>query len=132
MKEVFTNANHLTCIFTDKGILFSGAKQEAYYPYGCVDSLKMSLLGILQVVHRNQIMTFAVYHQDRSRMKQMMKDTKSLIENGGFAEPCIFEKRDLVAEDLSAEEQLKQYKGLYVQGVISKEEYDVKKVILSL
>lgn len=132
MKEVFTNANHVTCVFTDKGVIFFGARQEAFYPYGCIDSLRMSLLGILQVVHRNQIMTFAVDNKDRKRMKEMLKATRETIQNADFAQPVISDKQDRVPEDLPAEEQLKQYKGLFVQGVISKEEYDLKKVILSL
>lgn len=33
----------------------------------------------------------------------------------------------LVSEDLPAEEQLRQYKALFIQGVISKEEYDARK-----
>ena len=132
MTEVFTNANHVTCIFTEQGVVFTGAKQDAFYPYGCIHSLRMSLLGILQVVHRNQILTFAVDHKDRARMKDMIRRSKEALSAGAGGEPCVLEKGNLVSADLPKEEQLKKYKGLFVQGVISKDAYDLEKLVLNL
>ena len=66
MRKVFENSGSLKCIFTDDGITFYGSRQEVYFPYGCIDSIKMSLMGVLQAVSHIQICSFAVDRKDRA------------------------------------------------------------------
>ena len=133
MKKTFTNRTGMECTFTDEGITFLDKNREIYYPYGGLDSIAMSLLGILQAVCQGQVCTFAVNHQDRKEVKELIKTAKAAKETAPYGDPVVvnFTQRDDIPADLPAEEQLKRYKALFVQGAISKEEYDARKRILS-
>ena len=132
MRNAFTNSDHLQVIFTDEGITFYGAQQAVYYPYGSLDLVKMSLLGILQVASGTRICSFAVDHKDRAKVKEMIRYARDAMKTAPKAESQLIDTAaktgaEQVPADLPAEEQLRRYKSLFVQGVISKEEYDVAK-----
>ena len=130
MRKVFQNKGQVECIFTEEGVSFSGPQQEVNVPYGAIDTINMSLLGILQVTHRAQVFTFAVNRGDRAAMKEMLRYTKEAMSNAPEGELKIIDlskQADLVASSLPPEEQLKRWKTLFVQGVISKDEFDMKK-----
>ena len=132
MKKSFKNSSHVECIFTDEGITFYGDQQEVFFPYGCIDSIKLSLFGILQATCGTQICSFAVDHKEKAEMKEMVKYAKDAMATAPKAEPQIIDltkkdEKDIVSSDLSPEEQLKQYKAQFIQGIISKEEYDARK-----
>ena len=132
MKKVFRNSDQLQCIFTDEGVTFYGTKQDVYAPYGSMDSIKLSLLGILQATCHTQIFSFTVDRKDRAEMKEMVKYAAEAIKTAPKAEVQMIDltkkqEKDQVSEDLSPEEQLKKYKTLFIQGAISKEEYDAQK-----
>ena len=135
MKKKFSNANHVRCVFTDEGVTFCGETQDVYFPYGAIDDISLSLMGILQASHRAQFCTFAVDRKDRAEVKEMIRFARKAKAS---AEPAEVQFIDLkkqdeaagVSADLSPEEQLKKYKMLFIQGAISKEEYDAKKRLL--
>ena len=130
MKQVFRNKDQLECIFTQDGVSFCGTKQEVYLPYGAIDSINMSLLGILQVTHRAQVFTFTVNRADKAAIKEMIRFTREAMKTAPKEELKIMDlskQTELVDSALSPEEQLKQYKTLFIQGQISKDEYDMKK-----
>ena len=130
MKKVFRDKNQLECIFTEEGISFYGAKQEVSVPYGAIDSINMSLLGILQVTHRAQVFTFTVARGDKAEMKEMIRYAREAMGTAPKEELKIIDRSaqaGLVDSSLPPEEQLKQYKTLFIQGQISKDEYDLKK-----
>ena len=132
MKQAFKNSSQVECIFTDEGVTFYGAQQQVYMPYGCLDSIKMSLLGVLQATSGKQICSFAVDRKDRAAVKEMLQYARKAMETAPRAETLLIDltkkaDKDKVSADLPAEEQLKLYKAQFVQGIISKEEYDVKK-----
>ena len=127
MKTVFTNPDKLQCIFTDDGVTFCGATQDAYMPYGCIDSISLSLMGILQATSRSQICTFTIDRKDRGEVKEMIRFAKEAMKTAPKAE---FQLLDKAQSGLSPEEQLKQLKQQFIQGAISKEEYDARKRLL--
>ena len=136
MKKVFRNSSKLECIFTEEGITFYGAEQEVYFPYGCIDSIKMSFMGVLQATCHTKICCFAVDRADKSAMKEMVKFAKEAMVSAPKAEPQVIDlthksEAETVPADLPPEEQLKRYKALFIQGILSKEEYDAKKRQLS-
>ena len=128
MKKVFENSSQVKCVFTDDGITFCGPRQEVYFPYGAVDSIKLSLLGVLQVKHRTQIGSFAVDHKDRDELKKMIKFAEEARKTAPQGEIQIINlsKRSAVSK-LPPEEQLKHYKEQFIQGAITKEEYEARK-----
>ena len=132
MKKIFSNSSQLQCVFTDDGVGFYGPRQEVYFPYGSIENISMSLLGILQVNRRSLVCTFApAGHGDRSELREMVKFARAAMKTAPEAEPQVMDAKSHKADDgLSPEEQLKQYKTMFVQGVISKEEYDAKKRLL--
>lgn len=84
----------------------------------------------MQVTHRAQVFTFAVNRGDRAAMKEMLRYTKEAMSNAPEGELKIIDlskQADLVDSSLPPEEQLKRWKTLFVQGVISKDEFDMKK-----
>ena len=131
MKKTFTNPNHVEVIFTGDGIVFSGEKQkeQIYFPYGSIDLIKMSLLGILQVQSHARICTFAVERTDRAEMKKMISYALQALKTAPAAAVQILHN-DCDDPAVSTEEQLKQLKSRFIQGLISKEEYDLRKKLL--
>lgn len=73
MKTVFANSGGVQCIFTDEGLTFSGNGQEVYYPYGSLDTVKISLMGVLQASCRTRVCSFAVDRKDRAKAKEMIQ-----------------------------------------------------------
>lgn len=130
MKKVFRNSSQTEVIFTDEGITFYGEHQEVHYPYGCIDSIHFSLLGVLQVGSSVRICCFAVDRKDRTEMKSVLKYVKTAMASAPKAEAQVFDRCPDIPCDLPAEEQLKRYKALFIQGSISKEEYDIRKTQL--
>ena len=135
MTTLLKNASRQECVFTDEGVTFYGVKQEVYMPYGCLDSISMSFLGILQAACGKHICSFAVDRKDRAIAKEMVKFAKQAMltapkEELKFIDLTQKSEDEVVSSDLSPEEQLKQYKQQFIQGVISKDEYDAKKRLL--
>ena len=135
MKKVFQKPGQVTCAFTDKGVAFTSPVSEAYYPYGSIDTIHMSLLGVFQVTHLSKVCTFAVSRADRAAVKEAMKLAREAMKDAPRAEPLLVDLKNQPASlhvdaSLPAAEQLKQYKALFVQGAISKELFDWKKLLL--
>ena len=87
---------------------------------------------MLQATCHTQICSFAVDHKDRAEMKEMIRYAREAMQTAPRAEMQLFDltkkaEKDRVSADLPAEEQLKQYKAQFIQGIISKDEYDAKK-----
>ena len=129
MRNVFTDANNMQCIFDDEGVTFSDPKQEVFFPYGSIDTAKLSLLGVLQIASIPTVCTFLVDRKDRAQVKAMVKHTQQAMKTFPKAKPRVLDltKGAQVDSGLSPEEQKKQLKALFVQGVISKEEYDARR-----
>ena len=132
MKYTFQNKHGVECIFTDEGVTFYGAMQEVFYPFGSIDTINLSLLGVLQVAHRSQVCSFAVERGDRARVKELVRNAKAAMKTAPKAEVQFVDltqksEKDVISPKLPPEEQLKQYKAQFIQGILSKEEYDLKK-----
>ena len=127
MRKSFTNANGTQVVFTDDGISFYGSVQELFYPYGSVDLIRLSLLGVLQVGSKGKICCFVVDRKDRGALKQAMGFARKAMKSAPRAEALIFMKDLVSAPGSSAEERLQRYRTLFVQGSITKEEYDHRK-----
>ena len=131
MKKEFQDAHGLQCIFTDEGVTFDDKQQEIYMPYGSLDMIRISMLGVLQATSHATACNFAVARADRAEAKEMVKFARAAMETAPRAELQKFDhskdERLNVSADLSPEEQLRRYKQLFVQGAISKAEYDLKK-----
>ena len=129
MKKSFVNPDRVEVIFTEEGVTFYGAQQDIFFPYGCLDTVRMSLLGVLQVVSRSSVACFAVNRADRAEMKKMVAYAKEAMKTAPKDTVKVIDlnQETQVSAALSPEEQLKQYKTLFIQGAISKQEYDVKK-----
>lgn len=131
MKTVFRDKHNMECIFTDEGIIFCDNRRDVFYPYGGLDSINLSLLGVMQAVCNKQVCCFNSGRQDKAEMKKMVQFAKDAREKMPMGEPVTIEKASLqVDESLPAEEQLKQFKAMFVQGMMSKAQYDLKKKIL--
>ena len=50
MNRKFENKANMVVLFTDTGIIFSDPRNAVSFPYGCIDTIKISLLGVLQVL----------------------------------------------------------------------------------
>ena len=131
MREAFQNKSQVSCTFTEDGVSFGGKEQEVFFPYSCIDTISMSLLGILQVNYRSKVCTFAVDRPDRARVKEMIRYAKEAMKTAPDAEIRTIDltkgSAGQVDPSLPPEEQLHQYKALFIQGVISKEEYEAHK-----
>ena len=132
MKHSFQNKHGVECIFTDEGITFYGAMQEVFYPYGSIDNISLSMLGVLQVGHLSRICSFAVDRADRAQVKELVRNAKAAMKTAPRADVQFVDltkkaEKDVISPNLPPEEQLKQYKAQFIQGIISKEEYDLKK-----
>ena len=132
MKKSFKNHDNVEVIFTDEGITFYSKDQEVYFPYGCLDTVRISLLGVLQVVSRSSVASFAVERGDRAGMKEMIAYATEAMKTAPKDQVQVISLSDCsreieVSQDLSPEEQLQKYKALFIQGAISKQEYDLKK-----
>ena len=121
----------MKCIFAEDGILFSNSKRDVFFPHGCLDSLNMSLLGVMQAVSRAHVCCFTAERQDKAEIKLLMKQAKVAMKTAPAAEPVVVDLENLgMDSSLAPEDRLKQVKGLFVQGVISKEAYDLEKRLL--
>ena len=133
MRNAFTNSDRLQVIFTEESVTFYGVDRQAvYFPYGSLDLIKMSMLGILQAASGKRICSFAVAHKDRAQVKEMVRYARDAMKTAPREECRLIDlsgkaDADQVPADLPAAEQLRRYKALFVQGVISREEYDVAK-----
>ena len=124
MRRSFSNDNGTQVVFTDDGVSFYGSVQEIYYPFGSIDLIRLSLLGVLQVGSKGKICCYVVDRKDRAALRQAMKDTQKAMKDAPKEEAKIFMKNLVMTPGLSPEEQLKKYKTLFVQGTITKDEYD--------
>ena len=132
MKKVFHDKFQMECTFWDNGISFCNSLRIAYYPYGCMDSLNVSLRGVLQAVSRAQVGCFTASRQDKAEIRDLVKQGKEKMKTATREEPVILDLKNIsVDQSLAPEEQLKAYKGLFVQGVISKDQYDMMKMLLT-
>ena len=126
MKAVYENPGKHTVIFTDEGVSYYAEKQDVFYPYGCLDSIDMNLLGILHIVYKGNVACFTVERKDRSAMRQTIKEARELMKTAPPGQRKAFLKNFMVPQTLTEEEQLRKFKELYTQGKICKEEYDLK------
>ena len=130
MRKVFRNSGNLTCIFSDEGISIYGDRKEAFYPYGCMDSVFMNLMGYLQINYGFSLVTFLPEKQDRAALRAAVREAKARIRGAEREEPRVYSKCSKVSDDLPPEEQLRQFKHLLATGTISKGYYDLKKRLL--
>ena len=133
MAKVFKDKFQMSCMFTEEGIYFSYVKKDVYFPYGCLDSLNMSLLGVIQAVSRAQVCCFTAGKADKAELKELIKQGKNAMKTASGAEPVVldFSKVD-VDPDLPKEERLKQFKARFVQGMITKEQFNLEKKLLEV
>ena len=129
MRKSFKNPDRVEVIFTEEGVTFYGAQQDVHFPYGCLDTVRLSLLGVLQVVSKSSVACFAVNRADRAEMKKMVAYARNAMKTAPKAsvEVVDLSQEAQVSGELPPEEQLKQYKALFIQGAISKQEYDLRK-----
>ena len=132
MREVFTNATRIQCIIDDEGISFYSGQQEIFFPYGSMDTLRLNLLGVLHVACGEQICSFAVDKADRSAMKEVLQQARQANADApaGKAQYIPLRQEVQVPVDVPAKEQLRRSKALFIQGAISKAEYDSKRRLL--
>ena len=132
MEKVFKDKYQMTCIFDEEGVIFSNAARDVYFPYGCLDSLNMSFLGVIQAVSRGQVCCFTAGKADKAELKDCIRKAKEAMKTAGAGEPVILDlSRIGVDAGLSAEEQLKEYKAHYVQGMLSRDQFNLKKRLLA-
>ena len=136
MQKKFIDKFHMTCIFLDDGIFFSNSLKDVYYPHGCLDSLNISLLGVMQAVSRAHVCCFTIAKEDRAEIRQLVKQAKEAMKTAPSAEPVVVDKSrknsgELVDETLPREEQRRLYKSQFVRGVISKPQYDLYRKLLA-
>ena len=128
MSKVFHDKFQMECSFTEEGITFCNSKRSVYFPYGCLDSLNLSFLGVMQAMSRAQVCCFTVEKQDKAEIKDLVKKAREAMKTAARAEAVIIDHEQIhVDQSLSPEEQLKQYKAQFVQGVLSKDQYDFMK-----
>ena len=128
MSKVFKDKFQMECSFGTEGVSFCNSKRDIYFPYGCIDSLNLSFLGVLQAVSRGHVCCFTVGREDKAEIKDLVKKAKEAMKSAPIAEPVVVELEQLgLGTGLSAEEQMKQYKAMYVQGVLSREQFDFMK-----
>lgn len=130
MRKVFENTGALTCIFTEEGVSLYGKKNEAFYPYGCMDSICVTLFGELQIKFGFNLVTFVAEKPDRPEMRKTVKEVKPLLKTAPYEEPKVYMVCSKVPSDLPVDEQMHQYKLLFSTGTISKGYYDLKKRLL--
>ena len=132
MKKAFHDKFQMECTFMDEGIAFCNSKKNVYFPYGCMDSLNLSLLGVLQAVSHAQVCCFTVQKQDKGEIKELVKQAKAAMKTAPAADAVVIEMDKIhVDSSLPHEEQLRQYKAHFVQGMIAKEQYDFMKRMLT-
>ena len=134
MKETFRNSSQQACVFTDDGVIFCGTQKDIFFPFGCIDTIQMSLLGILQITCPPTICTFAVDCQDRSAVRSLIKQVKAAMKDASPAALVTVnwaEPDDRLPAGLSGEEKIKRYKAMFIQGAITKAEYDIRRSHLS-
>ena len=136
MKRKFSNADHLQCVFTDDGISLYSRQQLIYFPYGSLESIKLNRFGILQIPHKDILCAFEVEQKDRKAMEDLVTETREKMKT---ADKSTMEMIDLkhkdpaltVSMDLDDQEQFRQYKIQFLQGLISPEEYHARKIQLT-
>ena len=132
MKKVFQDKYRMECTFSDAGILFRNSRRVTYYPYGCLESINLSFMGVMQAVSRAQVCCFIVSRENKAEIKELLKKTRAAMQSAPAAEPVVVDLEKLpVDQSLPAEEQLQQFKTLYVQGVITKDQQRLMKEILA-
>ena len=133
MKKDFTDKFQMECTFTEEGIYFCNSRRDVYFPYDCMDSLSLSLLGVMQAVSHAQVCCFTVSRQDKAEIRELVKKAKEAMKTAPKADPVVVDLEKLPVDGtLPAEEKLKQYKALYVQGVLSRDQYQLMKEVLTV
>ena len=89
MNKTFSNSSQLKCVFTDDGVTFCNPTQEVYFPYGCIDYIKISLLGVLQAASHVRICSFAVDRKDRGEAKEAVKFAQEKMKTAPKDEPRV-------------------------------------------
>ena len=135
MNMKFRNNADMQVLFTDSGITFYDPRNAVYFPYGCIDTIKLSILSVLQVMSHPQVCNFAVEYADKAAMKQAMSFAKDAMKTAPKASAQVFSipqygNENYVDPELPADEQLKRYKSQFVRGVISREVFEIHRAIL--
>ena len=126
--EFYNHKQKVSLVFTEESVSFINPQQEYIFPYGAIDTAEMSILGVFQVTHRSTVCTFTVERGEKAKLKEMLKYTKDAMKSAPEAEPkCIDLTKAQENSGLSKEEQLKKCKQDFIQGRISKEEYEAVK-----
>ena len=132
MKKVYRDKFQMECSFTEEGIYFCNSRRDVYFPYGCLDSLSLSLLGVMQAVSHAQVCCFTVSREDKAEIRELVKKGREAMKKAPKADPVVVDLDKLPVDvNLPAEEKQKQYKALYVQGVLSREQYRLLKEALA-
>ena len=131
MSRVFHDKFQMECTFLEDGITFCNSKRNVYFPYGSLDSLNMSFLGVMQAVSHALVCCFTADKKDKAEIKELLKQAKEKMKTAPREDAVLVDLEKIhVDQSLSPEEQLKQFKTHYIQGVISKDQYDLMKRIL--
>ena len=132
MMKVYRDKFQMECSFTEEGIYFCNSRRNVYFPYGSLDSLSLSFLGVMQAVSHSQVCCFTVSRPDKAEIKDLVQKAKEAMKKASRTEAVIVDLDKLPVETgLSQEEQLKQYKALYVQGMLSRDQFNLMKAVLS-
>ena len=132
MSKVFHDKFQMECTFWEDGISFCNVRRNVFYPYGSLDTLSLSLLGVMQAVSHSLVCCFTVDRKDKAEIKDLVKQAREAMKTAPAGEAVVLDLDNLpVDHSGSAEDQLKQYKALFVQGVISKPQYDMMKKLLA-
>ena len=132
MSKVFHDKFQMECTFWEDGISFCNVRRNVFYPYGSLDTLNLSLLGVMQAVSHSLVCCFTVDRKDKAEIKELVKKAKEAMKTAPDGEAVVLDLDNLpVDQTQSAENQLKQYKALFVQGVISKAQFDLMKKLLA-
>ena len=135
MNARFHNQADILVIFNDFGIIFYDPRNAVYFPYGSIDTIKLSLLSVLQVMSHPQVCNFAVERGDKAAMKEAIAFAREAMKTAPKAAAKVFDipqygYENHVDPTLSAEEQLKQYKSQFVRGAITRDELEIHRAVL--
>ena len=132
MSNIFHDKFGMELRVSQEGMLFLNSRRACYFPYGSMDSLNLSFLGVLQAVSHAQVCCFTAGKADKAELKELVKAGKAAMKTAPGAQAVIVDLDQTgVDSSLSNEEKMKQYKANFVQGRLSKEQLDLMKKVLT-
>ena len=131
MSQVFHDKFQMECTFLEDGIMFCNSKRDVFFPYGSLDSLNMSFLGVMQAVSHALVCCFTADRTNKAEIKALLKQAKEKMMTAPKADAVLVDLEKVhVDQSLGHEEQLKEFKAQYIQGVISRDQYNLMKRVL--